>query len=150
MSGLLSGKIAVITGGGGAMGGAQSSLFASEDASVCVADVNLEKAEDRSNLIIKNGGKALPYQLDVRDESEWAQLVKKVENEFGPINILCNNAGANFRVSFEDQTLEMWNQIIEVGLTGSFLGIKAVVPSMKKAGNGVILNMGSLASIRPA
>ena len=106
MSGLLSGKIAVITGGGGAMGGAKSSLFASEDASACVADVNLEKAEHRSNLIIKNGGKALPYQLDVRDESEWAQLVKKVENEFGPITVLCNNAGANFRTGFENQSFD--------------------------------------------
>jgi len=149
MPGLLSGKIAVITGGGGAMGGEQCSLFASEGASVCVVDNRLEKAEERSNLIIKEGGKALPYGLDVRDQSEWAKLVEKVESEFGHINILCNNAGANFRVSFEDQTLEQFNQIIEVGLTGTFLGIKAVIPSMKKAGDGVILNMGSLASIRP-
>ena len=72
MSGLLSGKIAVITGGGGAMGGAQSSLFASEDASVCVADVNLEKAEDRSNLIIKNGGKAL-----IEQKNEEKKIPKK-------------------------------------------------------------------------
>ena len=92
MPGLLSGKIAVITGGGGAMGGEQCSLFASEGASVCVVDNRLEKAEERSNLIIKEGGKALPYGLDVRDQSEWAKLVEKVESEFGHINILCNNA----------------------------------------------------------
>ena len=149
MTGRLEGKVSIITGGGGAMPGAQAVLFASEGSSVCVTDVNLENANAVVERIKASGGKALSHQLDVRDQDECDTLGQVAEKEFGPVDILCNNAGANFRVSFEEQSLEMWNQIIEIGLTGTFLGIKAVVPSMRKAGGGVILNMGSLASIRP-
>ncbi len=145
----LAGKVAIVTGGGGAMGGAQCSLFAAHGAAVCVADFNLEAAEIVRDDIISSGGRAIAYELDVRDEAGWNAAVAATEEAFGPVSILCNNAGANFRVSFDDQTLEMWNIIMETGLTGAFIGIKAVVPSMRRAGGGAILNMGSLASIRP-
>ncbi len=149
MGNRLEGKVAFITGGGGAMGGAQSRLFAEEGASVAVADNRLEAAEAIASAIKKQGGKAIAVELDVRDAGQWSACVGHTESELGPINILCNNAGANFRVSFEDQTEEQFRMIMDIGLTGSFLGIKAVVPSMRKAGSGVILNMGSLAAIRP-
>jgi NAD(P)-dependent dehydrogenase (short-subunit alcohol dehydrogenase family) len=71
------------------------------------------------------------------------------ERQFGPVSILCNTAGANVRVSFDEQTEEMWSLIVGTILTGSFLGTKAVIPSMRRAGGGVIVNLGSLASIRP-
>ena len=64
------------------------------------------------------------------------------------MTILCNNAGANFRVSFDDQTEEMWHTVMNIGLTGAFLVIKAAVPAMRRAGGGAIVNMGSLASTR--
>ena len=64
------------------------------------------------------------------------------------MTILCNNAGANFRVSFDDQTEEMWHTVTNIGLTGAFLGIKAAVPAIRRAGGGAIVNMGSLASNR--
>ena len=145
----LAGKVAIVTGGGGAMGGAQSRLFAAHGAAVCVADFRIEAAEAVRAEIAEDGGNALAYELDVRDEDAWAECVRATEEEFGPVSILCNNAGANFRVSFDDQSLDMWNIIMETGLTGAFLGIKAVVPSMRRGGGGAILNMGSLASIRP-
>ena len=145
----LAGKVAIVTGGGGAMGGAQCRLFADHGAAVCVADFNLSAAEAVRNEIGESGGRAIAFEIDVRDEDRWADCVGATENEFGPVSILCNNAGANFRVSFDDQSLEMWNIIMETGLTGAFLGIKAAVPSMRRAGGGAILNMGSLASIRP-
>jgi len=149
MGNRLEGKVAFITGGGGAMGGAQSRLFAEEGASVAVADNRLEAAEAIVSAIKIQGGSAVAVELDVRDAGQWSDSVAKAESELGAINILCNNAGANFRVSFEDQTEEQFRMIMDIGLTGSFLGIKAVVPSMRKAGSGVILNMGSLAAIRP-
>ena len=145
----LAGKVAIVTGGGGAMGGAQSRLFAAHGAAVCVADFNLEAGEAVRNDIVHSGGMAIAHELDVRDEAAWEACVSATEDEYGPVSILCNNAGANFRVSFDDQTLDMWNIIMDTGLTGAFLGIKAVVPSMRRAGGGAILNMGSLASIRP-
>ncbi len=87
--------------------------------------------------------------LDVQDVAQWVAAIAATEQAFGPVSILCNNAGANYRVSFDEQTPEMWETIIGTTLTGSFLGIKAAVPSLRKAGGGVIVNLGSLASISP-
>ena len=145
----LAGRVAIVTGGGGAMGGAQARLFTREGAAVVVADLFAEKAEAVGREIGADGGRAIASQLDVQRADGWARVVAEAEAAFGPVSILCNNAGANFRVGFDEQTEEMWQQILGTILTGSFLGIKAVVPSMRRAGRGVIVNLGSLASIRP-
>jgi len=145
----LDGKVALVTGGGGAMGGAQARLFAKEGAAVCVADLFVEKAQVVAREIEGASGRAIAASLDVRSSAQWTEAVAATERAFGPVSILCNNAGSNFRVSFDEQTEEMWDQIVGSILTGSFLGIKATVPSMRRAGGGVIMNLGSLASIRP-
>jgi NAD(P)-dependent dehydrogenase (short-subunit alcohol dehydrogenase family) len=145
----LEGKVALVTGGGGGMGGAQCRLFATEGAAVCVTDLFLDKAEAVADDIEKAGGKAIARRLEVQKADEWAEAVAATERELGPISILCNNAGANFRVGFDEQTEEQFRLIVDSMLMGSFLGIKAAVPSMRKAGGGVIVNLGSLASIRP-
>jgi 3alpha(or 20beta)-hydroxysteroid dehydrogenase len=145
----LDGRVAIITGGGGAIGGAQARLFGREGAAVCVADLFLEKAESVVADVQSSGGKALAVKLDVQQSADWSAVVAATEREFGPVSILCNNAGANFRVSFDDQTEDMWHTIVGTILTGSFLGTKAVIPSMRRANGGVIVNLGSLASIRP-
>jgi NAD(P)-dependent dehydrogenase (short-subunit alcohol dehydrogenase family) len=147
--GKLTGKVAIITGGGGAIGGAQARLFAREGAAVCAADLFEDKARKVADEIEAAGGRAIGLQLDVQQSAGWDRVVAETEARFGPVSLLCNNAGANFRVSFDEQTEEMWNLVIGTMLTGSFLGIKATVPSMRRAGGGVILNLGSLASIRP-
>jgi len=149
MTARLKGKTAIITGGGSGMGSAQAVLFAREGAAVCVADIDAVSAQKVADQITVDGGRSLGLELDVRDSSRWADVVRATESELGHVTTLCNNAGANFRVSFDEQTEEQWHTIIEVGLTGAFLGIKATVPSMRRAGGGVILNMGSLASVRP-
>lgn len=145
----IAGKVALVTGGGGAIGGAQARLFAREGAAVGVADLYVEKARKVADEIVESQGRAVGCQLDVQRSEDWTRVVAEVEAAFGPVTLLCNNAGANFRVSFDDQTEEMWNLVIGTILTGAFLGIKAVVPSMRRAGGGVVLNLGSLASIRP-
>jgi NAD(P)-dependent dehydrogenase (short-subunit alcohol dehydrogenase family) len=145
----LPGRVAIVTGGGGAMGGAQARLFAREGAAVVVADLFVEKAQAVARAIAETDGRALAARLDVQRGEAWARVVAEAEAAFGPVSILCNNAGANFRVGFDAQTEEMWNTILGTILTGAFLGIKAVVPSMRRAGGGVIMNLGSLASIRP-
>ena len=145
----LGGRVALVTGGGGAMGGAQARLFAGEGAAVAVADLFEEKARAVTDAIVAAGGRALAVPLDVRRADQWQTAVEMAEHAFGPVVILCNNAGANVRVGFDEQTEEMWHLIVDSILTGSFLGIKAAVPSMRRAGGGVIVNLGSLASIRP-
>jgi 3alpha(or 20beta)-hydroxysteroid dehydrogenase len=145
----LQGKVALVTGGGGGMGGAQARLFAQEGAAVGVADLIADKAEAVAREISASGGRAMALKLDVQRSDEWQTAVSALEAAFGPISILCNNAGANFRVSFDEQTEDMWNLIVGTILTGSFLGTRAAIPSMRRAGGGVIVNLGSLASIRP-
>jgi NAD(P)-dependent dehydrogenase (short-subunit alcohol dehydrogenase family) len=145
----LSGKVAVITGGGGAIGGAQARLFAREGAAVCVADLFEDKADTVVRDITAAGGRALGVRLDVQRADDWAAAVAATEQAFGAVSMLCNNAGANFRVSFDDQTEAMWQTVLGTILTGSFLGTKAVIPALRRAGGGVIVNLGSLASIRP-
>lgn len=145
----LAGKVALITGGGGAIGGAQARLFAREGAAVCVADLYADKAGAVAREITEAGGRAVGVGLDVRDGAQWAAAVAAAERAFGPLAILSNTAGANVRVGFDEQTEAQWEQIVGTILTGSFLGIRTAVPSMRRAGGGAIVNLGSLASIRP-
>jgi NAD(P)-dependent dehydrogenase (short-subunit alcohol dehydrogenase family) len=144
----LGGRVALITGAGGAIGSAQARLLAAEGARVCVSDLNRAAARAVADEITAAGGSAIAAELDVRRAADWARAVAAVEAAFEPLSILCNVAGANVRVGFDAQTEEMWRLIVDTILTGSFLGIKAVVPSMRRAGGGVIVNLGSLASVR--
>lgn len=143
----LAGRVAVITGGAGSMGSAQARLFAREGASVCVADTNVGGARTVAGEICERGGQAIACELDVRVAAAWEETVATTERRFGHLDTLCNIAGANYRVGFDEQTEEMWRAIIDTNLTAYFLGTKAVVPAMRRAGRGVILNTGSLASI---
>ena len=95
----LDGKVALITGGGGAIGGAQAELFAAEGARVCIADLFPDKAVAVASRL---PGRALPVALDVRRSADWARVVADAQAELGPISILCNNAGANVRVGFDE------------------------------------------------
>ena len=148
MSKRLKGKVALITGAASGMGAAQARLFASEGAVVCIADINEVSGGRIVEQIGTEDGRALFVYLDVTCASQWETAVAAIEEEFGSLDILCNNAGANFRVSFDELTEEMWHTIMETALTGAFLGIKAVVPAMRRSGGGVIINMGSTASTR--
>jgi 3alpha(or 20beta)-hydroxysteroid dehydrogenase len=141
--------VALITGGGGAIGGAQAELFAREGAAVAIADLYADKAQAAASRVRAAGGKAIGVQLDVRQAEQWTAAIEATEAAFGPLWILCNNAGANVRVGFEQQTEAMWHLIVGTILTGSFLGTQAAIPSMRRAGGGVVVNLGSLAAIRP-
>ena len=144
--GRLDGKVALITGGGGAIGGAQAHLLparARASWSQICSSPRLRQVASRL------GDRGLAVGLDVAALGPVGRGRCGGRAEFGPVSILCNNAGANVRVGFEAQTEEMWHLIVDTILTGSFLGIQAVVPSMRRAGGGVIVNLGSLASIRP-
>ena len=144
----LESKVALITGAASGMGAAQARLFAAEGAAICVADINDEKGQAIVDEIKGAGGRAFFYHLDVLDAEQWAAAVAQTEETFGSLTVLCNNAGANFRVDFDAQTEKQWHIIMETALTGSFLGIKAAVPAMRRAGGGSIVNMGSVSSTR--
>ncbi|MDA0335885.1 MAG: SDR family NAD(P)-dependent oxidoreductase [bacterium] len=147
-TGKLTKRAAIISGGAGAMGSATARLFASEGAAVCIADLDLAKAETVAADIRSNGGQALALRLDVRNAAQWNGVVTDAERAFGHLDTLCSFAGANHRVSFDRQTMEMWNRILGINLTGCFLGTKVILPALRRAGGGVILHTGSLAALR--
>ncbi|HCL28355.1 MAG TPA: hypothetical protein DIC52_07960 [Candidatus Latescibacteria bacterium] len=144
----LDGRAALISGGAGAMGAATARLFAEEGAAVCIADLDLEKAQQIAGQIEANGGRCKAVRLDVRNAAQWNGVVTDAENAFGHLDTLCSFAGANHRVSFDLQTEEMWRRILDINLTGCFLGTKIMLPALRRAGGGVILHTGSLGSLR--
>jgi NAD(P)-dependent dehydrogenase (short-subunit alcohol dehydrogenase family) len=148
MAGRLEGRAVLIAGGGGAMGGATAELFAREGADICVADIDLDRAEEVAERVRQAGVQGMAARLDVRQSVQWNGVLADAEKLFGRVDTLCTFAGANHRVSFDRQSEEMWRRILDINLTGSFLGTKAVIPALRRAGGGVIAHVGSLASLR--
>lgn len=148
MTGRLDGKVALVTGGASGMGEAQARLFAREGAAVMVADVQSEKGEAVVSEIEATDGQAAYLDLDVRDFDRWQAAVAETEQKFGRLDILCNNAGTNVRVGFNELTVDQYRNIIEVNLNGAYLGCRAVGDAMRRAGGGAILNIGSLGSFK--
>ena len=141
----LTGKTVIISGGASGMGRAQARLFAREGASVCIVDINQKAGEEVADGIRRAGGQAICCRCDVRSAADWAAAVGSALDAFGQVTTLCNIAGSNVRNSFDEQTEEQWHFIVQTALTGAYLGIKAVVPAMRRCGHGSIINTGSLA-----
>ena len=143
--GRLDGKVAVITGGAGGMGRSHADFFLQEGAKVVIADLESEEARAFVDTLGEN---ATFIALDVTDENNWKQLVTQTEEVFGPIHVLINNAGINNNVSIEESTVEQYRQTIAVNQDGVFMGMKFVLPSMKKARSGSIVNISSTSGLR--
>ena len=148
MPGRLDGKVALITGGASGIGEGQARLFSSEGATVVIADMQSEKAEVVIGEINAAGGEAAFVQLDVRDESQWQAAVNFTEERFGGLNILCNVAGTNVRVEFDELTIDQYRNIIDVNLNAAYIGCRTAGPALARGGGGAILNIGSLASTK--
>src|SRR5258708_26446210 len=138
-------KVAIVTGGGQGIGRATCELFAEEGAAVVIAERNAETGLATAAAITRNGDKALFVQTEVTDEKSIQQMVKRAVGAFGRINILVNNA-AVFVLKGIDATTEEWRQILDVNVMGPALVTKHVVPEMRKAGGGAIVNLGSMSS----
>ena len=145
----LKNKVAIITGAAGGMGAAEAYLFAAEGAKVIVTDVQEEKLKAVVEHIISHGGVADYVVQDVSSEKSWGEVTKKTEQLYGKIDILVNNAGitGNLLGSIEDRTVEEFTKVIEVNLLSQFLGVKAVIPYMKEAKAGSIINISSIGGI---
>jgi 3alpha(or 20beta)-hydroxysteroid dehydrogenase len=143
--GRLSGKVAVITGASQGMGEAHAKAFVAEGAKVILTDIN---AEAGATLAASLGESALFVRHDVADAAGWAAVVAQGEARFGPINVLVNNAGIIGPVA---QTIDLaeadFQRVIAVNLTGVFLGMQAVLPSMVALGGGSIINISSISGM---
>lgn len=136
----LEGKVAIVTGAASGMGESTSRRFIEEGAKVVLADI----ADEGQQIADELGENAVFMKLDVADEENWNEVVKATEEKFGPVTVLVNNAGIfpeNTHLS--ELSVEDYKQTIDINQVGTFLGMKAAYPSMKKAENGSIINLSS-------
>jgi 3alpha(or 20beta)-hydroxysteroid dehydrogenase len=142
--GRLDGKVAIITGGARGQGAAEARLFAAEGARVMLADV---LDEEGAAVAAEIGDAARYTHLDVTDEGQWAAAVALTEATFGPVTVLVNNAGILAFERLDRIERADFDRIMQVNVTGVFLGMKSVVASMVSAGGGSIVNTSSTAGL---
>jgi 3-oxoacyl-[acyl-carrier protein] reductase len=144
----LAGKHALITGAGRGIGRAVARVFVREGAAVAVADIDATLAEDAVRELEARGGRALAVEADVASPASIRAMVEAVLSGFGRIDVLVNNAGIGGNTPFLDTSLEEWERILRVNLTGAFLVAQAVSREMAKAGGGRVINIASLSGQR--
>jgi 3alpha(or 20beta)-hydroxysteroid dehydrogenase len=143
--GRLTGKVALISGGARGMGAAHAKALVAEDARVVLGDI---LDEEGATLAKELGDSAAYVHLDVREPEQWQAAVAEAVDRFGSLNVLVNNAGivnGNRLVDFE---LSEWQRIIDINLTGTFLGMRAATPAMIEAGGGSVVNISSVEGMR--
>lgn len=144
MSKLLAGKVAFITGSASGIGLEIAKKFAQEGAKVVISDMNAEKCEQTVAQLQAEGFAALSAPCDVTDEQAYQTAIQLTQTHFGTLDILINNAGFQHVAKIEDFPTEVYQKLIQVMLTGSFIGIKHAFPIMKAQQSGRIINMASI------
>lgn len=137
-------KVVLVTGGSMGMGRSHCERLAAEGAQVFLADVDQGLGNDVVTGIRQAGGKAEFVLLDVTSEVQWRDAVAQVVKRAGRIDALVNNAGILVLKPVQDTTNEEWDRIFDVNVRGVFLGTRAVVPAMREAGKGCIVNISSI------
>ena len=166
MTGRLNGRVALISGAARGQGAVEARRFVEEGARVVLGDVIDDEVRATADAInADHPGSALAVRLDVTSEADWTRAVHAADGEFGGLHILVNNAGiTNERYgglcNIEDMTLEAWNGLLAVNLTGVFLGTKAAVPLIRRSvaplyahdprATGSIVNISSAQAMRPS
>ena len=145
--GRLSGKVALISGGARGQGEAEAKLFSSEGAKVVLGDILDSEGLAVTSEINESGGEALYVHLDVTSKDDWGSAVKQTLENFGGLDILVNNAGISQRKLVHETTVDEWDRVQDINSKGVFLGTKAVIPAMRAAGGGSIVNISSIAGI---
>jgi len=144
----LAGKVALVTGGARGLGESICRVLASAGATVVGADIRTELMAKSVEAITAEGGRVRAVALDVADAASAETAIRGIVEEFGKIDILINNAGTDLTVSIEEMPVTEWDRIIDVNLRGPFILSKLVLPLMRAAGRGHIVNVVSTAAKR--
>ena len=139
----LENKVALISGGARGMGAVEARIFAREGAKVVIGDVLEPEGRQTEAEINEAGAECLFVLLDVASESGWQQAMAATVARFGKLDILVNNAGISGRPKVEDTEAELWDRVMDINAKGVFLGTKAAIPEMRRAGGGSIINISS-------
>jgi len=136
-------KVALVTGAAAGIGAAICRRLAQDGIAVGVLDINLDDAGKVARDIVARGGKAVALQASVADRAQVSSAVEKLRSEFGPVTIVVNNAGITGWVPFEEITDAAWDRMMEINLKGTFIVTQVVLPDMKAAKWGRIVNISS-------
>lgn len=134
-------KVAIVTGGASGMGAAHVKAFVQEGAKVVLTDLNEAGGQ---KLAKELGDQVLFVKQDVTSEAEWQNVIDETLKAFGTIDVLVNNAGISMAIPLEEITEQQYRKIIDINQVSVFLGMKAVLPTMKKNQKGSIVNISSL------
>ena len=143
----LEGKVALISGGARGQGASEAKLFAKEGARVVFGDILDQQGRQVEAEILELGGESVYLHLDVTSEEHWQAAVATAVDRFGRLDILVNNAGVVSRGVLEDTTPAEWDRVMEINAKGVFLGTKAAIPEMRRAGGGSIVNISSISGL---
>ena len=136
-------RVALVTGAAAGIGAAICRRLARDGIAVGVLDILIEEATTVANEIVRSGGMATPLHASITDRAQVKAAVSKLREAFGPVTIVVNNAGITGFVPFEELTDTQWDRMLEVNLKGTFIVTQIVLPAMKEAGWGRIVNISS-------
>jgi cyclopentanol dehydrogenase len=151
--GALDGKVAIVTGAGRGIGRGEALLLASEGAKVVVNDLGGARegegadktpAQEVADEIVSGGGEAVANYDDVASWPGAESLIGQAVDAFGKLDILVNNAAIIGLEGIMETSVELWDRVIAVNQTGTFLGMRAAIPAMRRAGGGSIVNISSV------
>jgi NAD(P)-dependent dehydrogenase (short-subunit alcohol dehydrogenase family) len=144
----LAGKVALITGAGGGLGGAIAQRFAGEGARLVCTDLHFERADAIAQQVQGLGGDASALAVDVSDPAECEAQVAATIERYGRIDILVNSAGVALHRLTLDTSIDDWERVLRINLTGSFVSAKAAAREMVAQGGGRIIQLGSISGQR--
>ncbi len=145
--GRLDGKVALISGGAKGQGACEARMFSAEGAKVVFGDI-LDDLGSAVEADLRGSGAEVTYvHLDVTKESDWQNAIEVAERQYGRLNVLVNNAGILLYGGIEETSEADWDRIMSVNVKGVFLGTKAALPALRRAGGGSIVNISSTAGL---
>jgi 3-oxoacyl-[acyl-carrier protein] reductase/2-hydroxycyclohexanecarboxyl-CoA dehydrogenase len=136
-------KVAIVTGSGRGLGAGIALKLAQEGAKVVVADISKDSALEMVSKIVKGGGEASAFEVNIADQNQVKKMFDFTIEQYGTVDIIVNNAGINRDAMLHKMTLDQWNQVININLTGTFFCVQYASQLLRAQGSGAIINISS-------